>query len=302
MFTRLKTLAGRNLAATVDDDVVRAGLPVEPVDETPVSTAELVGLPEAAQRYLRYMDVVGRPRAWSVRAHLTGRFRMRPGLPWMPCETWQYSTSPQVNRVFHMRIDLGHVVPVVGRDTYLEGRGCMHGKVLGLVTVAHGVGTEFDIGELTTYLNDAVFLAPSMLLTSAVSWSEVDADRFDLRLTDSGHTVTARVFLDERGAPRDFSSEDRYVALPGGPVKARWSTPMEEFSILNGRPQVLRGSAVWQLDDGPFEYVRLNLCDGVEYNVWPDPRRPVPRDSHRSVPLDLQGARGLSGGQMEASR
>ena len=125
-----------------------AGCRSAPVDGSLVSDAELDGLPEAAQRYLRFMDVVGRPRAWSFRAHLAGRFRMRPGLPWMPCEAWQYSTSPQVNRVFHMRIDFAHVVPMVGHDTYLGGRGCMHGKVLGLVTVAHGVGAEFDIGEL----------------------------------------------------------------------------------------------------------------------------------------------------------
>jgi len=34
-----------------------------------------------------------------------------------------------------MRIRFAHVLPMVGRDTYLHGRGRMLGKLLGLVTV-----------------------------------------------------------------------------------------------------------------------------------------------------------------------
>ena len=42
----------------------------------------------------------------------------------------------------------------------------MPGKALGLglVTVADGAGPEFDIGELSTWLDDAVLLTPGMLL------------------------------------------------------------------------------------------------------------------------------------------
>jgi hypothetical protein len=42
------------------------------------------------------------------------------------------------------------------------------------VTVADDRGEAFDVGEPNTYLNDAVIMAPSMLLTAATSWSEVD--------------------------------------------------------------------------------------------------------------------------------
>jgi hypothetical protein len=31
--------------------------------------------------------------------------------------------------------------------------------------------------------------------------------------------VSARVVLDERGAPVDFHTEDRYADMPGGPVR-----------------------------------------------------------------------------------
>src|ERR1700751_1265684 len=70
----------------------------------PVTEAQLAGLPGAAQRYLRFMGVVGRPADWSFLAHLTGKFRLRPGLPWLRCEAWQYSTCPTAIRLFHLRL------------------------------------------------------------------------------------------------------------------------------------------------------------------------------------------------------
>jgi hypothetical protein len=39
-------------------------------------------------------------------------------------------------RIFNMRIDFAGVVTMVGREVYLQGKGTMHGKLLGLVTVA----------------------------------------------------------------------------------------------------------------------------------------------------------------------
>ena len=79
-------------------------------------------------------------------------------------------------------------------------------KVLDRFVMGDGIGEEFDIGELMTYLNDDLLLAPSMLLVPQVSWSAVDAGSFDVALTDHERTVSGRVFVDERGAPRDFMS------------------------------------------------------------------------------------------------
>lgn len=64
-------------------------------------------------------------------------------------------------------------------------------KSLDLFPLADGTGEEYDIGELVTYLNDAVMLAPSMLLTSAVAFAPVDAGSFDVSLSDHGRTVTS---------------------------------------------------------------------------------------------------------------
>jgi len=84
----------------LEDELAAAGIPGGPDDERPVTEAEIVWLPRAVQRYLRFMGVVGRSRDWSFQARVTGRFRMRPGMGWMPAEGWQYNSTISVARVF----------------------------------------------------------------------------------------------------------------------------------------------------------------------------------------------------------
>ena len=55
----------------------------------------------------------------------------------------------------------GGLLPMVGIDSYRDGRGRMLGKLLDTVLVADGQGEPFNVGELTTWLNDAVLMAPS---------------------------------------------------------------------------------------------------------------------------------------------
>ncbi|WP_147252361.1 DUF6544 family protein [Blastococcus sp. TF02A-30] len=243
--------------------VAAAGLPAGPARTGPVTDADLDGLPEAAARYLRAMGVVGRPRPWSFRAHFRGRFRRRPDGPWLPLDAWQYNSAVEVARLFRMRLVVGRALPMWGWDTYRAGTGRMLGKALGVVTVADGSGPEFDTGELTTWLDDAVLLAPGMLLDPRTTWSAAGPDAFRVSVSDAGRTVGAEVLLDEAGRPRDVRSTDRWADLPGGLVRARWSTPVTGWRTVDGRPRMTGGAAVWQLPDGDFRYGEMELRDLV---------------------------------------
>ena len=239
--------------------VAAAGLPGRPATADPVTDADLAGLPPVVARYLRAMGVVGRPRSWSLRAHFTGRFRRGPTQPWLPLNAWQYNSGLEVARLFRMRLLVARVLPMWGWDTYRAGAGRMLGKALGVVTVADGSGPEFDIGELTTWLNDAVLLASGMLLHPRTVWQATGDDSFRVAVTDAGRTVSAEVFLDEAGRPRDFRTEDRWADLPGGPVRAPWSTPVAGWTVVDGRPRMTGGAALWHLPDGEYRYAEMTL-------------------------------------------
>lgn len=260
-------------------------LPRGEAQAEPVSARQLAGLPGDAQQYLRFMGVADRPADWSYLAHCTGRFRLRPGWRWLPCEAWQYNSGLDVARVFHLRI--GGPLPMSARDAYVRGHGSVRGTLLGLVPLVNGAGPEYDVSELVTYLNDAVFCAPGMLLNLPVTWTAAGDRCFDLTLRDAGQQVTARVFLDEQGAPVDFSTEDRWCDLPGGLARVRWTTPVQGCRQAGGRWVPTRGTAIWHLPGGDFSYAELGFRPGdIRYNV-------APRELSREPPHEL--SRELSG-------
>lgn len=260
----------RSLYRRFRKEVAAAGFPDGPGDDRRVTDRDLARLPEPVQRYMRFMEVVGRPRDWSFRARFVGRFRPRASSDWMPAEAWQYNSALPIGRLYAMRLRVARVFSMSGTDSYLGGRGVMHGKLMGLFTVADGRGDEFDVSELSTYLNDAILLAPTFLLGENTTWEGVDSDSFDVVLEDSGRHVTARVLIDDRGAPVDFSTTDRFADLPGGLVRAKWSTPAPVWLSGVGRPIPGPMSAVWHLADGPMPYVEGRLVpDSIAYNVTP---------------------------------
>jgi len=245
-------------------------LPLGPGRSSRVTDTDLAGLPAAAQRYLRFMRVLGRPRTWSFRARSAGVFRVQPNRPWTACEAWQYDTSLEIARIFSMRLRVG-LVPIVLRDLYMHGEGRMLGRVLDTFSVLDRSDDKTAVGELVTYLNDAVLMAPSMLLVPEATFSEVDHDSFDVMLTDHGQSVSARVFVDEAGRVTEFSTANRMLPDPmqsEGVVRARWSTPVTGWTIADGRPVVGGAKAIWHLPTGDFEYADLGFAD-FEFNVPP---------------------------------
>jgi hypothetical protein len=230
-------------------EVAAAGLPPGPGPDSPVTEADLAGLPHSVRRYLGFMGVVGKPSVWSFRLAFTGRFRRSRHDAWMACEAWQYNSRLAVARIFHIR--LRGLVPVLARDTYVRGRGRMLIRLFDLVTVGDGAGVEFDTGELVTYLNDGVMIAPSILLVPEVRWSPVD----------------------ERGAPTDFSTTDRFAADPKDAsklVRTRWTTPIDGWQEVGGRRLWTRGRAVWHMPEGEFAYADFTPVPGsLALNVRP---------------------------------
>jgi hypothetical protein len=269
--TTVKTLVPQDgLGRRFTEAVATAELASGPGDETVVTADQITQLPPVVRRYLHFMGVVGRPRVWSFRARFGGRFWLHRGLGWMPAEAWQYNSALEISRVFVMRIRFAGVVPMFGRDTYLDSHGRMIGKLFDRFTVVDGQGEEFDIGELSTYLNDAIMLAPSMLLRANTTWTDVDAHSFDITLADGGRTVTGRGFIDGAGAPVDFSSTDRFAALPSGLVRAEWRTPVRSWQSFDGRVVPGPFRALWQLPGGELPYIKgAFVPDSLVFNISP---------------------------------
>ena len=240
----------------------------------PITDLDVAHLPRVVRRYLRFLGVPGRLPDRSFRMSWSGRFRTGPEAPWRTCDAWQYNTARPIARDFRMRLRLAGPLSVVAWDTYADGRGRMRGHVLGGIPVLDESGAELDLGELVTWLNDAVLLAPSMLLRPEVRWTARDDDAFDVVLSDAGRTVSARVVVDEQGAPREFSTTDRFVRDPDPPghpwIRARWTTPIDGWTVVEGRRRPTAARAVWHLPRLSFAYAHADFATAdLQHDVPP---------------------------------
>jgi hypothetical protein len=229
-----------------------------------VTEAQLAALPAAVRSYMRFCGVsASQPKDWAFCIGWRGRFRLAANRPWMPIEAVQYDLRFPVARIFHMKARMKGILPVLARDTYANGRGHMLAKVADLVTVADGTGPELDQSELVTWLNDCILFAPSMLLGSATRWSQVDERAFNVSFSDHRCTVTARVSIDERGAPVNFETTDRFLNDPDDPthplIRAGWSTPVESWQRIGSRDYPARANATWHLASGEYTYAEFEL-------------------------------------------
>jgi hypothetical protein len=261
---------GSFLVSRLEREVRVAALPSGGMRSELVDEASIVGLPAPVQRYLRFMGAVGQPRDWSLRAEFSARFR-REASDWLACEVLQYDRREPVTRVFLMQLTLAPLLPVTVRDNYVHGHGTMSAKAFDLFRVADGQGYEIDVGELVTYLNDAILMAPSLLLGPETTWNELDANAFEATLRDGPLRVSARVWLDERGAPTDFSTTDRFFDTQDGQrVRTEWRTPVSGWQLAGRRHLPTRAQAVWRLPNGPFAYADFSMDpDRIAFNVAP---------------------------------
>lgn len=225
-----------------------------------LATEELNGLPPPVRRWLQASGAVGRPRARTVRLRQRGDMRTAPGQAPMRAVAVQYFTVDQPGFVWTVDVTMMRVVPVVGRDTFVAGRGRMFIKAAGLVTVADGTGPAFDQGTALRFLGEIIWF-PSAALAPYISWQPVDDRRARATITVADVSASAVFEFDDRGRFLGLTAERYY----GGQSLETWVIPATAWKAIRGIEMPVRGGAVWKLASGDFNYYDWEILD-VEVN------------------------------------
>ncbi len=221
--------------------------------------ADLTGLPAPVRRWLSASGAVGRPRARTVRLRQRGGMRTSPGGAYMPAEAQQDFTVDEPGFVWAVDVTMMGV-PVVGRDTFVNGEARMLIKAAGLVTLADGTGPKFDQGAALRYLGEIVWF-PSAALSPSISWEPINDRLAKATLTVRGAAVSAVFDIDERGRVAGMSAQ-RYF---NGETLETWVIPIAAWKTIRGIEMPVRGGAVWKLAAGDFDYYQWEILD-VEVN------------------------------------
>ncbi len=229
---------------------------------------DVTHLPAPVQRWLHRSGAVGRPRARTVRLRQGGGMRTAPDQAYMPVVAEQYFTVERPGFVWMVDVTMARVLPVVGRDAYVDGHGRMLIRAAGLVTVADGRGPTFDQGTALRYLGEIIWF-PSAAVSPHIQWQGIDDQHAAATLNWEGQQVSATFGFDAEGRVTSLDARRFY----NGERLEAWSIPMTAWARIRDVEIPVRGGAVWKLAAGDFDYFQWEILD-VEVNqpsLWDAP-------------------------------
>jgi hypothetical protein len=232
-----------------------------------ITEEDLAPLPEPVQRYLRYTQVLGKPRVRCVKVRQTGLMRTSPTQKWMPVEAVQYTTlAGPLSRTWYARIKIGPFTLLSGSDRYDNGSGCMLMRLLSLFTVVDARGPEVDLSALIIFVNDMV-MWPTAFLSDYIQWEPLDAMSALAQVTLRGRRFSAVLRFNDIGELVDFITEDRYRMVGKANLQTKWSTPLRRYREVNGLRIPSEGDAIWHLPEGEFPYIQVAIGE-VRYDTF----------------------------------
>jgi hypothetical protein len=245
-----------------------ARVPAEP--GAVVTPEELAGLPPPVRRWLEGSGVVGKPRVRSVRLRQRGGIRTAPDQTFMPAEAQQYFAVDRPGFVWRVRVKMMRVLPVVGRDTYLEGKGRMRIEAASLVPIVDGTGDKLDQGTLLRYLGEIIWF-PSAALSPTIRWESIDADAARATMTYRGVSASGVFRFAADGRFLSMTAH-RYMGTGERATLEECFFPARDWKRMNDILIPVEGDAVWRLPGGDFNYYQWEIV-GVEYDrpaLYPD--------------------------------
>jgi hypothetical protein len=233
-------------------------------DRALVRAVDLKPLPPPVRAWLVRSGVVGKARARTVRLRQRGEMRTSPEQAWMPARAEQYFTIDPPAFVWSVDVTMFHVIPVVGRDSYLGGRGHMLIKAASLVNVVDATGPKIDQGTLLRYLAEIMWF-PSAALSRHITWQAVDRSTARATLSYGGVSASALFVFDEHGRCSGLRAK-RYMGSGDAATLEEWAGTTSRWRVVRGVEIPVSGEVIWQLGAGDFSYYRWEI-DDVEYDV-----------------------------------
>ena len=233
-------------------------------------TREIENLPQPVQRYFHASLQEGQPVIAAAQLSHQGSFNMSESAPkWNPFTSTQRVITRRPAFEWDGRIRLAPGLAVLVRDSYFDGKGTLHAKLLGLFTVADLRDTpEVAQGELLRFLAEAVWYPTALLPSQGIRWEEIDDESARAFIEDQSNPVSLEFRFGTDGLVREVYAEARYRAVDGELVATPWKGTFSSYEIRHGMQIPMEGEVSWLLSDGPLPYWRGHLTK-ISYDFAP---------------------------------
>ena len=219
---------------------------------------ELDGMPEPVRRYFRAAIASGAPLAQSARLRMRGRIKL--GL-WLPFRARQV-LAPHRGFVWTARV----AGIISGSDQYIDGRGWMQWRLLGLVPM-RAEGPDISRSSIGRFGAESIWLPTSLLPQFGVAWAANDDTHVTARFHVDDVELALHLWLDDRARVRsaqldrwgDPDSSGTFAWHPFG-IEVDGYATFDGVSIPNrGRGGWFLGTDRWP--EGDFFHYEITDLD-----------------------------------------
>jgi hypothetical protein len=228
---------------------------------TRFSPDELQGLPAPVVRYFEFALTPGQPLIRRARIEHQGEFRGGMDAAWGPFHSVQHFTVNRPGFVWDANIRMAPLLNVRVRDSYVQGRGGMLGKLAGLVAVVDEEGSaHINSGSLHRYILESAWFPTAMLPSQGVRWEPINETSARATLSDAGITLSMVVHFAGTGEIVRVEA-DRIRDVDGEGVPTPFVARVGEYRRIDGMMIPVAGEVEWILPEGRFAFWRGRITD-----------------------------------------
>ncbi len=226
-----------------------------------LTEVDIAPLPTPVQKYIRYTGAINKPKVKNIKVVFDGEMRDK-GKDWFKFTSVQYNFFDEPTRLFFMKGKMyGIIVP--GYHCYQNAAASMQIKLFGLINVVNIKGVMMTKAETVTVFNDMCLMAPANLIDKRIEWTALDSLSAKGTFTNGINKISAILYFNKKGQLINFISDDRSAI---DMKQYRFSTPVKDYTAINGMNIMQYGETIWHYPDGEFVYGKFTL-KSIEYNV-----------------------------------
>jgi len=228
-----------------------------------ISFEDLSELPNPVQKYFKLVLKDGAPTINKVSISQKGGFRAKPdSKSWSGMSAVQIVTTDRRGFVWDARIKMATLSTTRVLDSYINGKGRMHGKMLSLFTIVDQRNRkELDKGALQRFLAESVWFPTALLPGKGVIWTNIDEKTARATISDSGITVSIDFEFNEKGEITGAFCKGRYREVNGNYRLYPWQGRFSDYIEMEGYLIPSIAEVEWILEDGPFPYWRAEIVN-----------------------------------------
>jgi len=229
-----------------------------------VSIDMLADLPQPVKKWVLKSGIVGKEKIRTVYLTQKGLMRTNPKTDkWVPTTAEQYFTIDRPGFVWKVQMNMMSMVPVVGEDRYVDGRGHMTIKAFSLINIVDDGGDKIDQGTLQRYLAEIGWF-PSAALSPYIRWEGVNDTTGKATMQYKGISGSVTFHFNSEG-DLVAGTADRYMGGANDATLEKWVVTSKGYAEMSGIRMPVKSEATWKLKTADYTWYKLEITH-VEFN------------------------------------